>query len=333
MKKSLLIIGILTIILLLTSCLEETVTLPPQTTSQPTETSIATESTPEYIETIVYDESPVDYEAYSGDEGGLDQPRPDIEDFKINGIPKELHFYTELGIGPTLGIEKSQDKSAEAIKTVNFANKEWNLKYIRTEITQYKVHNTEMGDYSTQWDIYRDENETVEFVFDSETGNIINFELLMQRKIPTFSFDTKAAVKSANELITSIFGENSLNGYELAVRTGVAPKRIDIEYKKYIGGVYTGDYICVYYGFDGVLEGFYAKQFGLFNHLKTEVSPKRIEDSRTALLSALPAGTQLQEFQRLFIDAHSGKCYIELYPIYPKDLSNTYPDQFYINVN
>jgi hypothetical protein len=158
------------------------------------------------------------------------------------------------------------------------------------------------------------DNGHVKATFDSETGKLLYYS---DRRTYDNSgnFTVEEAKKASEEFIKEQLGTNALDGFSLDRAYEdefMNKKRIVVNYRKYLYGIETTEYIRVWFDLKGNVNAFNAENTHLFDTAKDELSEKKVKNAEKALLDALSDADYIQEERRLLVDVTTGIFYLEI---------------------
>ena len=191
----------------------------------------------------------------------------------------------------------------------------------RTDLRQY-------GNY----DVYETttDSERIEVTFRQNTDQLAFF-LAYDRLTPNGNVTEQEARTCADALFTELYGQSTLMKYEHVITSVTKESTYMFTYYKTLLGYTTNDQIAIEVNKQGKIASVNAKRLGIFDPIASEITSKQIEAAEATLLNSISETYNVQHRQ-LFVDAISGKCYLQLIVSRPID-SGYQGNIFYINVN
>ncbi len=346
MKKAILIISILTIILLLTSCMTDTVTLPPETTASEnnTPTPETTKATETPISEPIIDFKSLLYTVYV--DPGMNEIDPEDTDNVVldhNGNPITfVENHTPLyGPDDTIVLSSEKAPQASAHRTVELNGKEYKLNYDKTQkLRCAESHNKWFHKFGyIEYYTFSDEKVAINAEFNKSTGELVRWTYEVLKGNINGNFTVDEAKEKAKEYICSLYGNDVFNSYTFSdgsIRRNNI-ETISITYRRYVNGCGTQDSITVEFDLKGRIIAFNARDKGLFDFINTEIGAQKIQNAEAALRLAIPEGYEIKSESSLFFNEITQK-YFFVVVVRPKVINDDIMPSadtywFYINID
>lgn len=238
------------------------------------------------------------------------------ESVEIDGKTVTYHNADALQFEFDVRVAEFSSKEAPERMTVHFGEKEVVFSYTKSTHTQFSNSKNAGLKKLGERNLYTvdEPNLSAQAEFDANTGNLVYYYQSVNNPAEG-DFTVEDAKEQAAMFIHSLYGNDALDGYTLDVaQLGemLGEKEIVINYRKYVSGYPTCEYIRVWFDLEGNITAFNATTYGVFKAVEEKISEHRIEDAEKELLSSLPEGASVQDDRKLLVDAASGICYLEV---------------------
>lgn len=248
-----------------------------------------------------------EYKVYC--DGGI-KGSDDVSD----GKRKDFYDAKELKIDVARADLYKTEDSVSTVKTLMMDNTQWTLSYERTRQTLLANSKTQHLQALGHQDCYafKDENVSITAEFDSITGKL-RFWLCSERNPEAGEFTVEQAKEKAVAFIEGEYGSDALNGFVLtqAEKGTVAGKeKITIQYKRYVAGYESAEYVQVRFNLKGDIVGVNASTLGLFDF--EDLDQVKIDNAKNELISRLGEDAQVKNQCVLCVNATDGAVYLEM---------------------
>ncbi len=239
-----------------------------------------------------------------------------------------LHSASKLHFEKDDEVMVFENTVAPQTKTVSIGDNEFTFSYEKSTQNLRATSKKKILQEFGKVDEYKmvDDNGYVEATFDSETGKLLYYS--DRRTYNNLGdFTVEEAKQDAEEFIKVQLGTNALDGFTLDRAYEdefMNKKRIVVNYRKYLYGIETTEYIRVWFDLEGNVNAFNAENTHLFDTAKDELSEKKVKNAEEALLDSLSDADYIQDDRRLLVDVTTGIFYLEI---------TADGEVYYINVN
>lgn len=226
----------------------------------------------------------------------------------------------------------TDNKNAEATKQFTFGNDSLQLNLKKSYSTTFASSlRSDLRSYGN-YDVYQTDNETNNFeIAFRQNSDRLAFLRAFDRVNQSGDLTEQEARVCADATLTELYGEQVVQKYNNVIVQTTPHLTYAFVYSRALGGYETNDIIAIEINYKGEVCYINARQLGIFDPLAAEITEKRITVAETVLRSSISESYEIQG-KKLFVDAISGKCYLQL--IVARSTDTGYEGNFfYINVN
>lgn len=275
----------------------------------------------------VFNDTPISYQMY------CDTPQNAIPSESAISADKQIVFENASQLDLSYSsINDTVIGNASATKQFTLENDSFQLKLKKSYATSFA--NSQRSDLHSYgyYDLYQTENETDDFeIAFRQNSNQLAYLRSLARLNQSGNVTEQEARVYADSALTELYGEQVLQEYTNVVVQTTAHSTYAFTYSRLLSGYLTNDRIAIEINFKGKVCYINARQLGIFDSLEAEITEQKISTAESILRDSISETYQIQGKQ-LFVDAISGKCYLQL--IVARTTDTGYEgNYFYINVN